>query len=242
MSVGTRCRSRWKTFTIGTPPRPTSSSPLFPGHADRAASNRRPPGRTGAGILGDSITTDHISPAGSIAPDSPAGRYLQEHGIVAEDFNSYGSRRGNHELMMRGTFANVRLKNFMAPGTEGAVTRHLPGGEVMSIFDAARELRPRRCSLGCPRRQGVWLGVVAATGPPRGRSSWASRGASPRASSDIHRSNLVGMGVLPLQFDAGDNASTLGLTGEELYRLEGLADALFGHAPQRKNQREGPPA
>jgi aconitate hydratase len=176
-------------------------------------------------LLGDSITTDHISPAGSIKPNSPAGRYLVEHGVEPKDFNSYGSRRGNHEVMMRGTFANVRLRNRLAPGTEGGFTRHLPDGEGMTIFDAAVRYE----------REGVPLLVLAGKEYGSGSSrDWAAKG--PRllgvraviaeSYERIHRSNLVGMGVLPLQFGAGDSPTTLGLTGEEEYDIEGLAGVL----------------
>jgi aconitate hydratase len=176
-------------------------------------------------FLGDSITTDHISPAGSIKPQSPAGKYLIEHGIQPTDFNSYGSRRGNHEVMMRGTFANVRLKNLLAPGTEGGVTRHLPDGEQMSIFDAAMKY------------QIEYLPLIILAGKEYGSGSsrdWAAKG--PRllgvraviaeSFERIHRSNLVGMGVLPLQFRQGETAAGLGLTGEEVYDIDGLAAAL----------------
>jgi aconitate hydratase len=178
-------------------------------------------------LLGDSITTDHISPAGSIKPQSPAGRYLQEHGVAPKDFNSYGSRRGNHEVMVRGTFANVRLRNHLAPGTEGGVTRHLPGGEPMSIFDAAMKYETEAVPLI------ILAGKEYGSGSSR---DWAAKG--PRllgvraviaeSYERIHRSNLVGMGVLPLQFGAGDSAKTLGLTGEETYDVEGLAKVLDG--------------
>jgi aconitate hydratase len=176
-------------------------------------------------LLGDSITTDHISPAGSIKAQSPAGKYLIEHGVQPRDFNSYGSRRGNHEAMVRGTFANVRLKNRLAPGTEGGVTRHLPDGEQMSIFDAAMRYE----------KEGVPLMVLAGKEYGSGSSrDWAAKG--PRllgiraviaeSYERIHRSNLVGMGILPLQFLAHENASTLGLTGEETYDIEGLAAGI----------------
>jgi aconitate hydratase len=178
-------------------------------------------------VLGDSITTDHISPAGSIKAQSPAGRYLIEHGVEPKDFNSYGSRRGNHEVMVRGTFANVRLKNLLAPGTEGGVTRHLPDGEEMSIFDAAMKYE----------KEGVPLVVLAGKEYGSGSSrDWAAKG--PRllgvravvaeSYERIHRSNLVGMGVLPLQFCDGDSAARLGLSGEEVYDIEGLSEALSG--------------
>jgi aconitate hydratase len=176
-------------------------------------------------VLGDSITTDHISPAGSIKPASPAGKYLIARGVQVPEFNSYGSRRGNHEVMMRGTFANVRLRNKLAPGTEGGVTRHLPDGEVMSIYDAAMKYRDKNIPLV------ILAGKEYGSGSSR---DWAAKG--PRllgvraviaeSYERIHRSNLVGMGVLPLQFGAGDSASTLGLTGEEIYDVEGLAEGI----------------
>lgn len=186
-------------------------------------------------LLGDSITTDHISPAGSIKQDSPAGKYLIEHGIDPKDFNSYGARRGNHEVMVRGTFANVRLKNLLAPGTEGGVTLYFPlspggrgvrgEGEVMSIFDAAVKYEQEQVPLV------VLAGKEYGSGSSR---DWAAKG--PRllgvrvvvaeSYERIHRSNLVGMGVLPLQFKPGDNVASLGLTGEEVYSVEGLQASL----------------
>ncbi|WP_374212776.1 aconitate hydratase AcnA [Frankia sp. CiP3] len=173
-------------------------------------------------LLGDSVTTDHISPAGSIKPDSPAGRYLVEHGVDPKDFNSYGSRRGNHEVMIRGTFANIRLRNRLAPGTEGGVTRHLPDGEQLSIYDAAR----RYAADGVP--------LVVLAGKEYGSGSsrdWAAKGTSllgvraviAESYERIHRSNLIGMGVLPLQFPPGESAASLGLTGEEIFTIRGLA-------------------
>ena len=174
--------------------------------------------------LGDSVTTDHISPAGAIAEDSPAGRYLMERGVEPGDFNSYGSRRGNHEVMMRGTFANIRLRNRLANGVEGGVTRHLPDGELMPIFDAAMKYR----------EEGVPLIVLAGKEYGCGSSrDWAAKG--PRLQGvraviaesyeRIHRSNLIGMGILPLQFQPGENAESLGLTGEEVFDILGLDDA-----------------
>jgi len=172
-------------------------------------------------LLGDSITTDHISPAGAIKPDSPAGKYLIEHGVAQKDFNSLGSRRGNHEVMMRGTFANIRLRNLMAPGTEGGVTLHQPDGKQMSIFDAAM------------RYQADSVPTIIVAGKEYGSGSsrdWAAKG--PRllgvkaviaeSYERIHRTNLVCMGVLPLQFMDGENAASLGLTGYETYDIEGL--------------------
>jgi aconitate hydratase len=178
-------------------------------------------------LLGDSITTDHISPAGSIKLQSPSGKYLVEHGVAQKDFNSYGSRRGNDEVMVRGTFANVRLRNLLAPGTEGGVTRHLPDGQQMQIYDAAMQYA----------KEGVPLLVVAGKEYGTGSSrDWAAKGTRllgvraviADSYERIHRSNLVGMGVLPLQFTPGENAKTLGLTGEEVYDLEGLAASIAG--------------
>jgi aconitate hydratase len=173
-------------------------------------------------LLGDSVTTDHISPAGAIRPDSPAGRYLTGHGVQPRDFNSYGSRRGNHEVMIRGTFANIRLRNRLAPGTEGGFTRHLPGGEQMSIFNAAQRYAA----------EGVPLLVIAGQEYGSGSSrDWAAKGTAllgvravlAASFERIHRSNLIGMGVLPLQFPAGEDAGSLGLTGEEIYSVRGMA-------------------
>jgi aconitate hydratase len=172
-------------------------------------------------ILGDSVTTDHISPAGSIKKDSPAGAYLIEHGVEPRDFNSYGSRRGNHEVMMRGTFANIRIRNQMAPGTEGGVTKHMPDGELMSIYDAAMSYQA----------EGVPLVVIAGTEYGTGSSrDWAAKGtrllgvkaAIVESFERIHRSNLVGMGVLPLQFKEGTNRETLKLDGSETLDITGL--------------------
>jgi aconitate hydratase len=176
-------------------------------------------------MLGDSVTTDHISPAGSIAQNSPAGRYLIEHGVEPRDFNSYGSRRGNDRVMVRGTFANIRIRNQLAPGTEGGVTRHLPDGEVMSIYDAAMKYR----------QENVPLVVLAGSEYGAGSSrDWAAKGTymlGVRAViavsyERIHRSNLVGMGVLPLEFPEGKTRESLGLTGEEKYDVLGLDDSL----------------
>jgi aconitate hydratase len=176
-------------------------------------------------VLGDSITTDHISPAGSIKKDSPAGKYLIEHGVEPTDFNSYGSRRGNHEVMVRGTFANLRLRNKLAPGTEGGFTRHLPDGTGMTIFEASERYLKDNVPLI------VLAGKEYGSGSSR---DWAAKG--PRllgvraviaeSYERIHRSNLVGMGVLPLQFKQGETAESLGLTGEEVYAIEGLATAI----------------
>jgi aconitate hydratase len=172
-------------------------------------------------LLGDSVTTDHISPAGSIATDSPAGRYLLGHGVTRREFNSYGSRRGNHEVMMRGTFANIRLKNLLLPGTEGGVTVHLPSGEEMSIYDAAMRYQEEHTPLV------VLGGRQYGTGSSR---DWAAKGTYllgiraviAESYERIHRSNLVGMGVLPLQFKPGQNVESLGLTGREEFDIIGI--------------------
>ena len=174
-------------------------------------------------LLGDSVTTDHISPAGAIKADSPAGHYLVESGVEPKDFNSYGSRRGNHEVMMRGTFANVRLRNQLAPGTEGGWTQHLPDAAQMSIFDAAMKYKD----------EGVPTIVIAGKEYGSGSSrDWAAKGprllgvraAIVESYERIHRSNLIGMGVLPLEFKPGENATALGLTGRESYDIDGLGD------------------
>ncbi len=175
-------------------------------------------------LLGDSVTTDHISPAGNIAIDSPAAEYLQAQGVKPVDFNSYGSRRGNHEVMMRGTFANIRLRNQLAPGTEGGWTKHQPSGEQMSIYDASLKYK----------QEGTPLVVLAGTEYGTGSSrDWAAKGTLllgvkaviARSYERIHRSNLIGMGVLPLQFMDGQGADTLGLTGSEVFDIVGHADA-----------------
>jgi len=176
-------------------------------------------------LLGDSITTDHISPAGSIKKDSPAGTYLIAHGVQPSDFNSYGARRGNHEVMMRGTFANVRLRNLLAPGTEGGWTTHQPSDEVMTIYDASVQYRT----------EGVPLMVIAGKEYGSGSSrDWAAKGTLllgvraviAESFERIHRSNLVNMGVLPLQFESGRTAASLGLTGKERFTLTGIAQGL----------------
>ncbi len=174
-------------------------------------------------LLGDSVTTDHISPAGSIGRDSPAGRYLVEHGVSPRDFNSYGARRGNHEVMMRGTFANIRLRNQLVPGVEGGVTIHLPSEERLSIFDAAMRYR----------RDGVPLVILAGKEYGSGSSrDWAAKGTMllgvravlAESYERIHRSNLIGMGILPLQFNDGESPQSLGLTGRETFDISGLAN------------------
>ncbi len=176
-------------------------------------------------LLGDSITTDHISPAGSIEKDGPAAQYFKDHGVQPKDFNSYGARRGNHEVMVRGTFANVRLKNQLAPGTEGGWTVHLPEKKQMFIYDAAMQYQ----------KEGVPLIVIAGKEYGSGSSrDWAAKGprllgvkaAIVESYERIHRSNLIGMGILPLQFKGGENAASLGLTGFETYEITGIQDGL----------------
>src|SRR5262245_28445185 len=176
-------------------------------------------------LLGDSITTDHISPAGSIKKDSPAGKYLIEHGVQPHDFNSYGARRGNHEVMMRGTFANVRLRNQLAPGTEGGWTKYQPSGDVMTIYDGAMKYK----TVGVPLM--ILAGKEYGSGSSR---DWAAKGTLllgvkaviAESFERIHRSNLVNMGVLPLQYPAGSTAASLGLTGRERYEITGIAQSL----------------
>jgi aconitate hydratase len=172
-------------------------------------------------VLGDSVTTDHISPAGSIPADTPAGKYLIAHGVQPKDFNSYGARRGNHEVMMRGTFANIRLRNLLAPGTEGGWTIHQPAGEKMSIYDAAMKYRDEQVPLI------IFAGKEYGSGSSR---DWAAKGTIllgvravlAESFERIHRSNLVGMGVLPLEFLPGETLASLGLTGLEIFAIEGL--------------------
>ena len=189
-------------------------------------------------VLGDSVTTDHISPAGSIKKDSPAGKYLMEHGVKPADFNSYGSRRGNHEVMVRGTFANVRLRNKMVPNLEGGFTRHLPDGAEMSIYDASAKYIA----------EGVPLVIVAGKEYGSGSSrDWAAKG--PRllgvraviaeSYERIHRSNLVGMGILPLQFLPGETADTLKLTGNEIFEISGVQDVVARFTPGRQIEVRG---
>ena len=180
--------------------------------------------------LGDSVTTDHISPAGAIRRNGPAGAYLQEHGIGPKDFNSYGSRRGNHEVMIRGTFANIRLRNELVPGVEGGVTRYLPTGEQLSIFEAAEKYAEDDTPLV------VLAGAEYGSGSSR---DWAAKGTLllgvkaviAQSFERIHRSNLIGMGVLPLEFPVGETVQSLGLTGEEEFSITGIVGADSGDFP-----------
>jgi aconitate hydratase len=197
--------------------------PYFDGMSKEAGSVSDIKGARVLALLGDSVTTDHISPAGSIAKDSPAARYLESHGVKQVDFNSYGSRRGNHEVMMRGTFANIRLRNRLAPGTEGGWTRHQPSGEQMSIYDASVRYRDESTPLV------VLAGSEYGTGSSR---DWAAKGTVllgvkaviAKSFERIHRSNLIGMGVLPLQFEDGQDSAALGLTGTEVFDIQGHKD------------------
>jgi aconitate hydratase len=199
--------------------------PYFEGMPKTAVATNDIKGARVLAVLGDSVTTDHISPAGSIKKDGPAGQYLIAHGVDPKDFNSYGARRGNHEVMVRGTFANVRLRNLLAPGTEGGVTRHLPDGAGMSIFEASEKYAAENIPLL------ILAGKEYGSGSSR---DWAAKG--PRllgvraviaeSYERIHRSNLVGMGIVPLQFRAGESVASLGLTGEEVFETVGLPALL----------------
>jgi aconitate hydratase len=206
---------------------PVSPSPVTDVHGARVLA-----------ILGDSVTTDHISPAGAIKTDSPAGQYLTSHRVERADFNSYGSRRGNHEVMIRGTFANIRLRNLLAPGTEGGVTVKLPGGEQMPIYDASRQY----LAEGTP--------LVVLGGKEYGSGSsrdWAAKGTAllgvravlVESFERIHRSNLIGMGVLPLQFMPGQSAASLGLTGHEVFDIIGVEQLNSGETPRVVTVRAG---
>jgi aconitate hydratase len=201
------------------------AAPYFEGMTKNPGDPKDIRGARVLAVLGDSITTDHISPVGSIEKDGPAARYLMERGVQPKDFNQYGARRGNHEVMMRGTFANVRLKNQLAPGTEGGWTVHLPDKKQMFIYDASMQYQ----------KEGVPLIVIAGKEYGTGSSrDWAAKG--PRllgikaviaeSFERIHRSNLIGMGIIPLQFRAGESLKSLGLTGFETYRITGIADQL----------------
>jgi aconitate hydratase len=188
-------------------------------------------------MLGDSVTTDHISPAGAIRPDSPAGKYLVEHGVERREFNSYGARRGNHEVMLRGTFANVRLKNLLVPGSEGTWTVHLPDGEEGTIFEVAERYRA----------EGVPTIVIAGKEYGSGSSrDWAAKGpnllgvraAIADSYERIHRSNLLMMGIAPLQFMPGENAESLGLTGREEFSISGLEGGAADEVTVRADETE----
>jgi aconitate hydratase len=225
--------ARWKSLQVPTgnlyawDPKSTyiANPPYFQGMSTIPPPVTEITGARVLAVLGDSITTDHISPAGSIKKDSPAGKYLIAQGVDPKDFNSYGARRGHHEVMMRGTFANVRLKNHLVPGVEGGFTRYFPDGSVMSIYDAAMTYQ----------KAGVPLLIIGGKEYGSGSSrDWAAKGTRllgvkavlAESFERIHRSNLVGMGVVPLQFRPGETATSLGLTGEEVYDIAGLVDGL----------------
>jgi len=206
--------------------------PYFDNMVDPKTSVRDLTGLRVLALLGDSVTTDHISPAGSIPVDSPAGKYLIGLGVKPGDFNSYGARRGNHEVMVRGTFANIRLRNLLAPGTEGGWTTHVPSGEKMFIYDAALKYQ----------QEGTPLAVIAGKEYGSGSSrDWAAKGTLllgvkaviAESFERIHRSNLIGMGVLPLQFLPGESRETVGLTGSETYSIEGVQQAIASGARAR---------
>jgi Aconitase A len=213
-----------KTYTWDMSSTYVQNPPFFDGLGDEPSVEPIENARI-LGLFGDSITTDHISPAGSIKTDGPAGVYLAEHQVGIKDFNSYGARRGNHEVMMRGTFANIRIKNEMVPGTEGGVTIHQPSGETMSIYDAAMRYADEGTKLV------VIAGKEYGTGSSR---DWAAKGTRllgvkaviAESFERIHRSNLVGMGVLPLQFEEGTSRASLGLDGSEIVTILGLDEEI----------------
>jgi aconitate hydratase len=210
--------------------------PYFEGMADKPAPVSDIHGARVLAKLGDSVTTDHISPAGAIKRDGPAGEYLSGHGVERRDFNSYGSRRGNHEVMIRGTFANIRLRNELAPGTEGGVTVHVPGGGQMSIYEASRKYA----------EEGTPLVVLGGKEYGSGSSrDWAAKGTLllgvravlVESFERIHRSNLIGMGVLPLQYQPGESAASLGLTGQEVFEITGIEEMNSGPVPREVTVR-----
>ena len=224
------------TFAWGADSTYVRKPPYFEGMTDKPAPVSDIHGARVLAKLGDSVTTDHISPAGAIKTESPAGEYLTGHGVERKDFNSYGSRRGNHEVMIRGTFANIRLRNELAPGTEGGVTVHLPDGEQMSIYEASRKYA----------EEGTPLVVLGGKEYGSGSSrDWAAKGTLllgvravlVESFERIHRSNLIGMGVLPLQFQPGESAASLGLTGHEVFEITGIEEMNSGPVPREVTVR-----
>ena len=224
------------TFAWDTGSTYVRKPPYFDGMPDKPAPVSDIHGARVLARLGDSVTTDHISPAGAIKTDSPAGKYLTEHGVERKDFNSYGSRRGNHEVMIRGTFANIRLRNQLAPGTEGGVTVHLPDGGQMSIYEASRKYA----------EEGTPLVVLGGKEYGSGSSrDWAAKGTLllgvravlVESFERIHRSNLIGMGVLPLEFQPGESAESLGLTGQEVFEITGIEEMNSGAVPREVTVR-----
>jgi len=237
---------RWKSLAVpeGAQFRWESDSsyvkapPFFDGVTSRVGELSDIAGARALAVLGDSVTTDHISPAGSIAADSPAGKYLIAHGVQPKDFNSYGARRGNHEVMMRGTLANIRLKNLMVPGVEGGFTAHQPDGERMTIFEASERYR----------KEGTPLVVIAGKEYGTGSSrDWAAKGVQllgvraviAESFERIHRSNLIGMGVLALEFQGGENREKLGLTGQEVFSIAGLKAGIKPRQPVKVRAESG---
>ena len=224
------------TFEWGADSTYVRKPPYFDGMPDKPAPVSDIHGARVLAMLADSVTTDHISPAGAIKTDSPAGKYLTEHGVERKDFNSYGSRRGNHEVMIRGTFANIRLRNQLAPGTEGGVTMHLPDGQQMSIYDASRQYIADSTPLI------VLGGKEYGSGSSR---DWAAKGTLllgvravlTESFERIHRSNLIGMGVLPLQYRPGESAASLGLTGHEVFEITGIEEMNSGTVPREVTVR-----
>jgi len=210
-----------ETFTWDDASTYVKNPPYFDGMSATPGTPQNIKGARVLAMLGDSVTTDHISPAGNIAANGPAAKYLESLGVQRKDFNSYGARRGNHEVMVRGTFANIRLKNLLLPGTEGGITMHIPSGQQMSIYDAAMKYQADKTPLL------ILAGQEYGAGSSR---DWAAKGTAllgvkavlAESYERIHRSNLIGMGVVPLQFYAGDTAATLGLTGKETFQIEGL--------------------
>jgi len=213
-----------ETFTWDDKSTYVKNPPYFEGMSAKPGTPQNIRGARVLAMLGDSVTTDHISPAGNIAATSPAAKYLESLGVQRKDFNSYGARRGNHEVMMRGTFANIRLKNLLLPGTEGGITVHIPSGQQLSIYDAAMQYQAERVPLV------IFAGQEYGAGSSR---DWAAKGTAllgvkaviAESYERIHRSNLIGMGVVPLQFYAGETAIGLGLTGKETFDIEGLGIA-----------------
>jgi aconitate hydratase len=226
MRSGRACRRPQALYSTGTAIRPTFASlPIL--WSLQAFRHRQPTsrGQEYFALFGDSITTDHISPAGAITVNSPAGKYLVGHSVPPAEFNSFGSRRGNHEVMMRGTFGNIRLRNLMVPGVEGPWTIHVPTGDRMSIYDAALRYQ----------QEGTPLVVISGKEYGSGSSrDWAAKGSAllgvkaviAQTYERIHRSNLVCMGVLPLQFKEGESAQSLGLTGFETFFITGISDGI----------------
>ncbi|HMD72395.1 MAG TPA: hypothetical protein VKG05_00900, partial [Steroidobacteraceae bacterium] len=210
-----------ETFTWDEKSTYVKNPPYFDGMTMTPAPVGDIHGARALAVLGDSVTTDHISPAGNISKSSPAAKYLVSQGVQAADFNSYGARRGNHEVMMRGTFANIRLRNLLLPGTEGGVTVHIPSGDQLSIFDASVRYKAAATPLV------ILAGKEYGTGSSR---DWAAKGTMllgvkaviAESFERIHRSNLIGMGVLPLQYQDGEGAQSLGLTGRETFEIVGL--------------------